>query len=150
MRGRPPIPRELRLLRNGTSVPQAQDICPQCPEWLDCYAKEEWDRVAPELFRLGLLTEKDVTALSAYCQSYATWRKCEEAMSVEGMVSSGSRGQVRQHPCFKMADDALKQIHRFVSLFGLSPSSRARMEIEPPNAEGDEFDDFTASGGKAG
>ena len=41
--------------------------CPEPPEWLAQYAKEEWWRTAPQLHVLGLLSSVDVACLAAYC-----------------------------------------------------------------------------------
>ena len=108
-------------------------------------AKEEWNRVAPELFRLGLLARIDRTALAGYCQSYAKWKAAEEEIGKKGMVFPvlGEDGQPKyyqQTPEVGIANQCLKQIRAFCSLFGLDPSSRAKMEL--PSDRGDK--DFAA------
>ncbi len=52
---------------------------PGPPDHLDDYAREEWARVATGLEAMGVLTEVDRAALSAYCDAYAVWRTaCEQ------------------------------------------------------------------------
>ena len=45
--------------------PARLDECPPPPDHLNGYAKETWLQVAPELFRVGLLTVLDVGSLAA-------------------------------------------------------------------------------------
>ena len=88
MPGPPPEHLHLRLLKNNPGKrrvrvppePARGDECPPPPEHLIGYAKETWFQVAPELFRLGLLTVLDVGPLSAYCSAAAQLRQAEEAI----------------------------------------------------------------------
>jgi P27 family predicted phage terminase small subunit len=49
---------------------------------LNAYAKEEWQHIAPELHRLGLLTVLDVGPLAAYCAAAARLRQAEEVIGL--------------------------------------------------------------------
>jgi hypothetical protein len=51
---------------------------------------EASERLAPELFRLGLLTVLEVGPLSAYCSAAAQLRQTEEA--IERMAKGNQRG----------------------------------------------------------
>ena len=44
---------------------------PTCPEWLLSETKKEWDRLADLMNQMGVLSEVDMAAFAAYCQSYA-------------------------------------------------------------------------------
>jgi phage terminase small subunit len=99
MPGPPPAHPHLRLLKGKPSErrvrvppePARGDECPPPPEHLNGYAKETWFQVAPELFRLGLLTVLDVGPLSAYCSAAAQLRQAEEA--IERMAKQDPRGR---------------------------------------------------------
>jgi len=150
--GPPKKPTALRKLEGNPSKrpfprnePQPDPSMPECPEWLLDDAKDEWDRVAPELHRLGLLTQLDRVALAAYCQSYAKWKQADEWIKENGTVYPirGPDGEVRylqQVPQVSIANQCLKQIRAFCAEFGLTPAARARMEL--PNER--EEDDFLA------
>ena len=64
MLGPPPEQPHLRLLKGkpSRSPPEAAhaDQCPEPPKHLNVYAKEVWLELAPELYRLNLLTVLDV------------------------------------------------------------------------------------------
>ena len=38
-------------------------------------AKKEWERLAELMNQMGVLTEVDMAAFAAYCQSYARWKE---------------------------------------------------------------------------
>jgi len=146
--GRPAKPTALKILEGRAKArpsgePRPSLGIPECPEWLMDDAKEEWGRVAPELFRLGLLARIDRTALAGYCQSYAKWKAAEEEISRKGMVfpvlgDDGMPKYYQQTPEVGIANQCLKQIRAFCSLFGLDPSSRAKMDL-PSNKDDDDF-----------
>jgi phage terminase small subunit len=88
-RGTPPIPFVVAKLKGfpGKRAKRAPPVepallpkCPEPPEWLPQYAKEEWWRVAPELHVLGLLSALDTACLSAYCSSFSLWRSASEEL----------------------------------------------------------------------
>lgn len=149
MRGRKPIPRELKVLKGSSGGrriaerPAPETGLPDCPDWLDNAAKDEWLRVAPELAALGLLTQIDCMALAAYCQTYARWKSAELTIAAEGMFHTDHKGVMRQHPATRVAESLLKQIRSFAVEFGFTPSSRGRIEAPPPpNKETDALEEY--------
>lgn len=154
MPGPPKKPTALRILEGNPSKrplpknePKPDPSLPECPDWLLDDAKQEWARVAPELNRLGLLTMVDRTALAAYCQSYAKWKQAEEFIKKHGtvyrMVKVDNDGRKyvysQQHAEVGIANQCLKQIRAFCAEFGLTPASRARLEL-PSEVVFDEFE----------
>ena len=131
--GPQPVPSELKRLKGNPGrrpisddepKPPIPPGVPEPPDWLEAYAKDEWGVVAPELHRMGLLTVLDLTALAAYCQSYARWRLAEEWMSKEGNTIVEETGLERRVPQAVIAQAALVDMNRFGSAFGLTPSAR--------------------------
>ncbi len=103
------------------------------PDYLTGIAKEEWDRVAPILSELGLLTDLDVALLASYCVAYATWRKAEQILDEQGLTFCITRDDgslyCQQRPEESIANKMLTQIKAICSEFGMSPGARARMEL---------------------
>jgi phage terminase small subunit len=99
----PPEHPHLRLLKGNPgkhrvrvlAEPTRGDECPPPPKHLNGYAKETWLQVAPELFRLGLLTVLDGVRSEAYCSAAAQLRQAEEA--IERMAKQDPRGH-RESP----------------------------------------------------
>ena len=107
------------------------------PEWLPEDAKAEWQRVAPELARLGLLAKIDGSSLAAYCEAFARWKQAVEIMASEGITFVTEGGYTAQHPAVGIANKAKADMLRFGREFGLTPSSRGRMNLpgEKPKAD---------------
>jgi P27 family predicted phage terminase small subunit len=123
MSGPPPIPTRLKLLRGNPGhqklnknepEPELSPDVPEPPTFLAAYAQDEWWRVAPELFRLKLLTILDVNTLAAYAQSYHRWRCAEEALAQMaerdpvngGLLVRRASGDASTNPLVKIARDA--------------------------------------------
>lgn len=142
MRGRKPTPTALRLLRGNPRKhrineqeprPGAMDLEP--PVWLDDAAKIEWRRVAPMLARLGVLTETDADALCAYCEAFTTWKQATARIRQFGMVVKATRAGLELpviSPYVKIAHHAMAQMRGFLTEFGMTPSSRARIHTASP------------------
>lgn len=147
MRGRKPVPTELKKLRGNpgkralpANEPKPRRVLPRAPKHLSAVAKAEWQRLARELFELGLLTVVDRTALAAYCAAYARWVRAEEEMADGNLVGTNDKGVPIKSPWVTIANEALSQMKAFMVEFGMTPSSRAR--IKP--AEKPEEDPFEA------
>ena len=89
--------------------------CPEPPEWLHEYAKQEWWRVAPELHVVGLLSSIDIACLAAYCSSYAMWREASETLANEGLLDTTLQGDKRRHPLIKIIADAASDMVRYAA-----------------------------------
>jgi P27 family predicted phage terminase small subunit len=135
MRGRKPQPTALKLLRGfpGKRKPRADEPAPvpldeaPPPDWLAPEAQAEWIRLAPQLIRLGVLTESDTGALAAYCEAWATWKEATRQIRKFGMVLKGDGVVPVVSPFVKIADKSLTQMRSFLIEFGLTPSSRVRI-----------------------
>src|SRR5437867_1292436 len=83
---------------------------PVMPIWLPTEARAEWNRVVPELARLGILKRLDGAALVAYCLA---WDRLVEAqrMIADGRITTeGSMGQLAKHPAVMIAESASKDL----------------------------------------
>lgn len=139
--GPPPKPTRLRVLEGNPSKrplpknePKPEPTAPKCPHWLHKYAKQEWKRIAPQLERLGLLTQIDMVALAGYCESWAQYREAIEYIHKHGPVypirdDEGRIKYLQQVPQVAIANNSLKHIRAFCAEFGLTPSSRARIQV---------------------
>lgn len=118
-----------------------KDIGPP-PGWLDDVAKQEWERIAPELRRTGILTVVDRTALAAYCKAYSRWRQAEDIVErSQTLVFKTKSGYIQQLPHISIAQTYLKIVNALAAEFGLTPSSRTRLSIgdAPSDDEDAEF-----------
>lgn len=137
--GRRPIPKEPR--------PEIGEI-PAAPAFLTVDARKEWDHVATQLHRLGLLTVVDVAALAAYCQAYGRWLTAERAIAAMaerdlltgGLMIKTTNGNAIQNPLVGTSNKAASDMVRYASEFGLTPAARARLAFDTVASQKSKFD----------
>jgi len=136
--GRKPRPTKLKVLegnpgkrRLNEKEPDPLPAIPSCPDHLSPEAKKEWERVAPLLEKLHLLTHIDRGALALYCQAWARWVEAEEALRTYGVMVKSPNGFPMQSPYLAVANRAMEQMRALLTEFGMSPSSRSRVSALP-------------------
>lgn len=140
--GRTAEPASLRLLKGRspgrdsggrvvTPPPQVVPACPERPDWLTDDAVDMWERVTPELERLGLLGRIDQGALVAYCEAWSTWREARRLLEVDGVVVAGRDGNLVRHPALLAANAASSELRAWAVQLGLTPAARQRMQAAP-------------------
>jgi len=140
-RGRKPVPTHLKILRGNPGKrplpegePQPGRVLPTCPKHLDAEAKREWKRIARELYVLGLLSRLDRAALAAYCQVWSRWVRAEEALAKTGELTMAG-DTIAINPYLHVANRALREMHSFLSEFGMTPAARTRIKAQPAAGE---------------
>ena len=112
-------PTELKLLEGNRGCRKIKDNpkpekpyeFPKAPDWLDEIGKEEWKDKGSKLFRLGLLTTVDLTLFAGQCDAWSNFRKSSER--IDRMTY-------------------FKEYRMCCELFGMSPSSRSKLEVKKP------------------
>ena len=109
---------------------------PTCPKHLDKLARAEWKRMAAELKPLGLLTSADRAAFAVYCAMYSRWVQAEEKIAETAMVytthdANGKPKALIQSPYVGIANRAAEIMHKFLTEFGFTPSSKTRVSAPP-------------------
>lgn len=151
-----PKPAHLKLLEGNSGrrpIPQNEprpESCelPEPPAFLTVDARKEWDHVATQLHRLGLLTMIDVAALAAYCQAYGRWLTAERAIAAMaerdqltgGLMIKTTKGNAIQNPLVGTSNTASRDMVKYAAEFGLTPSARARIGLSFSTAQKSKFD----------
>jgi P27 family predicted phage terminase small subunit len=158
MPGPPPTPTNLKLLRGVPGhrpirpepMPPLTATCPQPPSFLDVYAIEEWQRTAPTLFNLGLLTKVDIMTFAAFCTAYSHWRTAEEMLAAAALADPETHGLLVArdngliaNPLTGIARRAAEAMLRIAGEFGMTPAARTRIAANPPKPPG-KFDGLIA------
>jgi P27 family predicted phage terminase small subunit len=137
--GRRPLPENEPVFQGGTTP----------PKHLDRIARNEWRRLAPRLIVHGMLTPADRAAFSAYCVAYSTHVRAEEFLAKKKTLAYKTPGGVlRPWPEIAISNQALGQMYRFLTEFGLTPSSRSRLDITIPK-KGSSDEDFLFGDGES-
>lgn len=176
MRGRPRKPTKLKLIegerkdRINKNEPKPQVGIPALPyhlrQVMSRVALKEWNRVAPELKRLGILTNIDMVCLAAYCQAFGEWVCAERIIKEKGPLHKaggetktikhidGSEtitkkgGSITTSPYVWIRDKALKHMHQFATEFGMTAAARGKITICPEPTEEEGILRFLTKGSK--
>lgn len=148
-RGRKPKPTRFKLLTGNAGKralnerepqPSLPPSLPKPPKHLSREGRKEWSRVGGFLLRSRVLTEADLTALSAYATVYGRWMAAEREIKRKGiLVRAGPSSKIRvQNPMLSVANKAFQQMSQLLSEFGLTPSSRTRIIASPASDDYEE------------
>ena len=137
MKGRKPKPTALKELAGHPGKRKPNDREPRfdvsestAPAYLRDEALGEWDRLAPTLLSLKILTVADRNALGAYCQAFADWQKAQRVLNRKGLTFKMPRtGYIQQRPEVAIAQKSMSLMLKFGVEFGLTPSARSRMHV---------------------
>lgn len=135
-----PKPTKLRVVQGNPGKQRVNDSEPEPdafqgfpPTYLDDVAREKWLVLAPLLQKLGLLGDIDEDLLAAYCTAFSRWREAEEFIKTNGTtyITRSRRGEElhKRYPQVAIASDNLKRLQSLGAEFGLSPSSRTRLDF---------------------
>ena len=150
MAGRKPKPTAVKKLEGNpgkrklnSKEPVPAKGIPACPDWLMPKAKKEWERLAELMNQMGVLTEVDMAAFAAYCQSYARWKEAQEHINSEGATYETENGMQRPNPYVAICNTEQRLMMSAASEFGLTPSARSRI-MAASSANKNEVDEMEA------
>jgi P27 family predicted phage terminase small subunit len=148
-RGPAAAPAKLRLVegrgngrdsggRKVTEGPAFKRLPPQPPEWLSDAARDEWDRVVPELSRVDVVKAEDAAVLAAYCEAVSEFRAATEALTAAGALTIVTpSGIERPHPLVQVRAQASARLQALAREFGLTPSSEQNLSRESDDGDAD-------------
>jgi P27 family predicted phage terminase small subunit len=137
--GPKPLPNNVHALTGNRSKKALSDFkdaiqpevaIPGCPSHLLPEARKEWKRITPQLEKLRVITHLDRSALSVYCQAYGRWVQAEQklkALGDDGLIDMTPSGYRQISVWLQISNRAAEQMHKFMTEFGLTPSSRSRV-----------------------
>jgi P27 family predicted phage terminase small subunit len=97
----------------------------------DVDARAEWERTAPMLYRIGVLTEADIDCLTLYCQTFSTWKQAIRQIRKFGMIVQASKRNPFPipSPYLSIATKAAAQCRALLGELGLTPVARVRVHV---------------------
>ncbi len=121
-------PKRLKVLEGTFRKDREQDVkplikcenCPKAPDFLSKEALAEWNRIAPDLHKVGLLTDLDIAAFAAYCQLYARFAEASKE------IDATDDEEVKKN-LSSIAHKAFTGCLQIAKEFGLTPSSRSKV-----------------------
>ncbi len=153
MRGRKPKPTALKIAEGNpgkralpADEPSPDPVAPKCPTHLRGEARREWKRLVPLLEELGLISKIDMVAMACYCATWGRHVEAERQLAEQGYIIETDKGNKIPNPLIGVSNTAAKLARSFLIEFGLTPSTRARLHVAPPNKPEDELNDFIQEG----
>jgi len=103
-------------------------------------AVKAWQDVLPRLCNMQVMTEADIPMLVLYCEAYADAVNASTQMGAEGAVQVASSGHAQVSAWYTVKKDAIAKQMKILSLFGMSPSDRAKVKTVGQKKKGNKFD----------
>ena len=104
--------------------PEPRHAMPHRPSGLTGEALAEWNRQAPRLFQMRVLTEVDGAVLALYCQSWSRWTAAEASVQ-RSLEATGRFNRMKVLVAQKYATALLQAAGQL----GMTPSARARIQL---------------------
>ncbi len=147
-RGPKPAAAELKVL-SGTfradrdkETPKPAPIMAEPPEWLPDSAKDMYQKTAPGLVRLGILSAIDADEYGRYCLYTLRQAQCETYIEKTGLlIASAREGDAHRvkNPACQLARDYGAAASKLADKFGLNTVSRNNISV---NTEAPELDEM--------
>lgn len=130
------MPSEKNVNKDEPQVP-AIIHAPPAPDALHPIARAEWERVAPLMVDVGMLTELDLAPLYAYCDAFGLVHRTDAMMKklaaedpqTEGIVVQSPGGAAYLNPLMAVHRAAVRDMVRYAAELGLTPSGRASIIV---------------------
>lgn len=134
-KGRKPEPTRLKMIKGNPGKrpinedePKPRPVAPKRPAWMTGEAKKEWERLAPELERLGILTIVDGAAFAGLCYSYGQVVELIRDIKKNGRIHITPNGHKQARAEVSLVKDYLRLVRQFAADFGLTPADRSRIK----------------------
>lgn len=152
LRGRPPTPTALKLLRGerrpsriNAREPIARGGLPDAPEGMAPEVREVWDYTLNELVAMNTAAAADRDSLVCYCEAVVAHRKASAVLAKSPVLIKGIHGGLVRNPALQIQRDSAHTVRAFAQEFGLTPSGRTRIQTEG-RAGGDQGNPFSSVG----
>lgn len=156
MKGRKPTPPSLKLLSGNPGKRTIQDT-PESPllsehdappEWLHDDAKAFYREVTSLLTGMRVATEADKLGIIALSQALAEVKIAHQEMNKYGRVVKSKNGGAERNPYAIHSAQFLAFVRQFITEYGMTPCSRARLIAKASDDEEDAFSKYMSGGKK--
>lgn len=95
------------------------------PAWLDAAAKKEWRRVLPQLLKLEIVGNLDLSDVAGYCNAFSKFQKTVRELNKQDLVVDTDKGP-RENPLISAQVKYGTEMRRFADLCGMTVNSRLK------------------------
>lgn len=151
-KGRKPTPSHLKVVRGtnradrgAKNEPTPDRARPSAPADMSDRGREAWGYVVAVLDRMGVLTEADAMAVELMCEARADWLSArDEIIAGGGETYTTEGGLIKAHPAVAMRNDAARRLQSLLAEFGMTPSSRSKVNASEDDKKADPAAEYFA------
>lgn len=151
-KGRKPTPSHLKVVRGtkradrgAKNEPTPDRARPSAPSDMSDRGREAWGYVVAVLDRMGVLTEADAMAVELMCEARADWLSArDEIIASGGETYTTEGGLIKAHPAVAMRNDAARRLQSLLAEFGMTPSSRSKVNANGEDEKADPAAEYFA------
>ena len=147
-RGPAPVPTKIKIARGtvrarNKAEPQPPSTGVVMPGHLGEVASARWNELLPLLQAVRVMTDADVEALARYCDTYEWWLATRAILKEQGCTypilnDGGEIKYIAQRPEVSIAHKLAQQLRQLEQDFGLNPSARSSLSVQPDKPATDE------------
>ena len=108
------------------------------PAWLEAPSKKEWRRVVPQLLKIQVAGNLDLSSLAGYCQAYARYMTATKQLNDQPLIVMDG-GKLTENPLIKVQTTYAQEMRRFADMCGISISARLKASATKTNKIEDEI-----------
>ena len=125
--------------RENANEPTLPSVDLPIPNWLNDDGKKAFMELSCLLHDMSVLTQADSIALEMLCDSYSEYKKAKDVVNELGttMEVRSREGNVKSiiRPEVQIANQSFVRVFQLLKEFGLTPSSRAKVNAIERSAE---------------
>jgi P27 family predicted phage terminase small subunit len=147
-RGPAPVPTKIKIARGtlrsrNKTEPEPPASGVAMPGHLGEVAAARWRELLPLLQAVRVMTDADVEALARYCDTYEWWLATRAILKKDGCTypilnDGGEIKYIAQRPEVSIAHKLAQQLRQLEQDFGLNPSARSSLSVQPDKPATDE------------
>jgi P27 family predicted phage terminase small subunit len=121
----------LRKDRLNENEPKLPSVIPPIPTWLSEDGQKAFSELSNLLHDMSVLTQADELALTLLCDAYSEYKNAKEVVNQLGatveIMSREGNSKPTIRPEVQIANQAFVRVFQLLKEFGLTPSSRAKV-----------------------
>lgn len=138
--------------RTNPNEPNPGQADLSCPDRLFGYAEKCWNRLAPELDAMGVLTSSDIEILIITCQQYQIYQAAFDKLFSENVIEGGldfdpfyevtsaeGHDYLKEKPLQRIMERAWDRYKAGLIELGMTPAARSKVSVVPRKDKPNKF-----------
>lgn len=121
---------------------EAVDECPKPPTHLSAEAKKKYQEFFSMLKGVKVLKKSDMLTFDKMMEHWDIAYKASKELKKHGLITIDERKLPRKNPAAQIHRENSLAFLRYAAEFGLTPSSRAGLDLSEEVGQGDPFDSY--------